>query len=490
MMNQARLQCPPRSVERKKSVQIVSPKTETNTPPLRSVQSEDAIGKNFQVDVVDKDRKFVITCVDQTSGSDQDLTENGSSSNESGICNGSAESGVMFAIGDQLLQRDKIGSKNLPAFVITTDVAPDSPRPSLGDVSATLPTVSSRFHIVKLASDPFKRGRWLCKEFEGDDPSKKASSMLSTNSSKASTASLPAQSTENVELQAPKRKFTVLPVITDTGPTTTSSNVITTEANSLTTVTEEHQNDPYPVTGTMVDTAGACTSPKQGEAGNSLLDTLLPGGQLNAEQMLLQGMNDSVSEQRTVVQQSYCFIKALYVPIHIMSTAEATTFWPNERRYSEPAPSLSLKILLDTLYGDTSQAATGGGTTSANGSGSSVVAIDNKIEQAMDLVKTHLLYAVREEVEVLRDRIAELEKKLSRLEVENKMLRETAPPDLVAQVCSGLPLSINTTVPNSSTTSNANFGSSLMMNTAPSYSSDDRCSNVDKLNSNCSSADR
>ncbi|OUC49299.1 hypothetical protein D917_05521, partial [Trichinella nativa] len=65
-----------------------------------------------------------------------------------------------------------------------------------------------------------------------------------------------------------------------------------------------------------------------------------------------------------------------------MSTAEATTFWPNERRYSEPAPSLSLKILLDTLYGDTSQAATGG-TTSANGSGSSVVAIDNKIEQAM-----------------------------------------------------------------------------------------------------------
>ncbi|KRY32031.1 TSC22 domain family protein 1 [Trichinella spiralis] len=427
MMNQARMECAPRSVvERKKSVQIVSPKIETNTAPLRCVQSEDAIGKNFQVDVVDKDRKFVITCVDQTSGSDQDLTENGSSSNESGICNGSAEPGVMFAIGDQPLQRDNTGSKNLPAFVITTEVTPDSPRPSVGDVSTTLPTVSSRFHIVKLASDPFKRGRWLCKEFEGDDPSKKASSALSTDTSKASTVSLPAQSTENVELrEAPKRKFTVLPVITDTGPTTTTgSNVITTEANSLTTVTEERTNDPHPVTTrTMADTE-ACTSPKQGEAGNSLLDTLLPGGQLNAEQMLLQGMNDS----------------------------------------------------------GISQAATGG-TTSANGSGSSVVAIDNKIEQAMDLVKTHLLYAVREEVEVLRDRIAELEKKLSRLEVENKMLRETAPPDLVAQVCSGLPLTVNTTVANS-TTSNANYAS-------PSHCcSDDRCPNVDKLNSNCSSADR
>ncbi|KRX24740.1 TSC22 domain family protein 1 [Trichinella nelsoni] len=427
MMNQARMECAPRSVvERKKSVQIVSPKIETNTAPLRC-----------------------------TSGSDQDLTENGSSSNESGICNGSAEPGVMFAIGDQPLQRDNTGSKNLPAFVITTEVTPDSPRPSVGDVSTTLPTVSSRFHIVKLASDPFKRGRWLCKEFEGDDPSKKASSALSTDTSKASTVSLPAQSTENVELgEAPKRKFTVLPVITDTGPTTTTgSNVITAEANSLTTVTEEHTNDPHPVTTrTMADTE-ACTSPKQGEAGNSLLDTLLPGGQLNAEQMLLQGINDSgisepamglmsvlvQSEQRTVVQQSYCFIKAL-------------------------------------------QAATGG-TTSANGSGSSVVAIDNKIEQAMDLVKTHLLYAVREEVEVLRDRIAELEKKLSRLEVENKMLRETAPPDLVAQVCSGLPLSVNTTVAKSST-SNADYAS-------PSHCcSDDRCPNVDKLNSNCSSADR
>jgi len=41
-------------------------------------------------------------------------------------------------------------------------------------------------------------------------------------------------------------------------------------------------------------------------------------------------------------------------------------------------------------------------------SGASVVAIDNKIEQAMDLVKSHLMYAVREEVEVLKEQIKEL----------------------------------------------------------------------------------
>lgn len=44
-----------------------------------------------------------------------------------------------------------------------------------------------------------------------------------------------------------------------------------------------------------------------------------------------------------------------------------------------------------------------------NGSDQSEVAIDNKIEQAMDLVKSHLMFAVREEVDVLRERIKELE---------------------------------------------------------------------------------
>ena len=58
-------------------------------------------------------------------------------------------------------------------------------------------------------------------------------------------------------------------------------------------------------------------------------------------------------------------------------------------------------------------AGSGGATHAAAGagsSGSSFMAIDGKIEQAMDLVKTHLMYAVREEVEQLRHRIVQLEK--------------------------------------------------------------------------------
>ncbi|XP_077359911.1 TSC22 domain family protein 2-like isoform X2 [Festucalex cinctus] len=59
-------------------------------------------------------------------------------------------------------------------------------------------------------------------------------------------------------------------------------------------------------------------------------------------------------------------------------------------------------------------------------SGSNIVAIDNKIEQAMDLVKSHLMYAVREEVEVLKEQIKELFERNSVLERENAVLKSLA----------------------------------------------------------------
>ncbi|KAM9834537.1 TSC22 domain family protein 4-like isoform X2 [Syngnathus typhle] len=59
----------------------------------------------------------------------------------------------------------------------------------------------------------------------------------------------------------------------------------------------------------------------------------------------------------------------------------------------------------------------------------SVVAIDNKIEQAMDLVKSHLMLAVREEVELLREQIRELQERNQQLEAENRALRAQAHSD-------------------------------------------------------------
>ncbi|EFN82876.1 protein bunched, class 2/F/G isoform [Harpegnathos saltator] len=67
-------------------------------------------------------------------------------------------------------------------------------------------------------------------------------------------------------------------------------------------------------------------------------------------------------------------------------------------------------------------------------SGTSAVAIDNKIEQAMDLVKSHLMFAVREEVEVLKEKIAELMDRINQLEAENSLLKAHATPETLAQL--------------------------------------------------------
>lgn len=61
-------------------------------------------------------------------------------------------------------------------------------------------------------------------------------------------------------------------------------------------------------------------------------------------------------------------------------------------------------------------------------------AIDNKIEQAMDLVKTHLLFAVREEVEALKEQIKDLSERNSHLEHENTLLRTLATPQQLSEL--------------------------------------------------------
>uniref|UniRef100_W5LJL8 TSC22 domain family protein 3 n=1 Tax=Astyanax mexicanus TaxID=7994 RepID=W5LJL8_ASTMX len=76
---------------------------------------------------------------------------------------------------------------------------------------------------------------------------------------------------------------------------------------------------------------------------------------------------------------------------------------------------------------------------SRRASGASVVAIDNKIEQAMDLVKNHLMYAVREEVEILKEQIKELAEKNNQLERENSLLKNLASPEQLEKFQSRIP---------------------------------------------------
>lgn len=56
------------------------------------------------------------------------------------------------------------------------------------------------------------------------------------------------------------------------------------------------------------------------------------------------------------------------------------------------------------------------------------------VQNTKDLVKSHLMFAVREEVEVLKERIAELMERINQLEVENTYLRAHASQDTLAQL--------------------------------------------------------
>uniref|UniRef100_A0A915KE35 Uncharacterized protein n=1 Tax=Romanomermis culicivorax TaxID=13658 RepID=A0A915KE35_ROMCU len=60
--------------------------------------------------------------------------------------------------------------------------------------------------------------------------------------------------------------------------------------------------------------------------------------------------------------------------------------------------------------------------------------LDTKIAQVVDDVKSHLLNAVRSEVETLKQQIFKLERKVSDLLYENKILRQYVPDDVLSQL--------------------------------------------------------
>ncbi|CDW51869.1 Protein bunched, class 1 [Trichuris trichiura] len=71
-------------------------------------------------------------------------------------------------------------------------------------------------------------------------------------------------------------------------------------------------------------------------------------------------------------------------------------------------------------------------TGSLNGEKAQSIEIDGKIDKAMDLVKVHLLYAVRTEVKQLKEEIDRLNKELNCLKIENCILRRHVPLEVLA----------------------------------------------------------
>lgn len=69
----------------------------------------------------------------------------------------------------------------------------------------------------------------------------------------------------------------------------------------------------------------------------------------------------------------------------------------------------------------------------------------------MDLVKNHLMYAVREEVEILKEQIKELAEKNNQLERENYLLKNLASPEQLEKFQSRIPTDVPLPLDNQST---------------------------------------
>jgi len=111
-----------------------------------------------------------------------------------------------------------------------------------------------------------------------------------------------------------------------------------------------------------------------------------------------------------------------YSQYHNGSIFSVPKSWPREHK----------EDLVVTVYGLVK--------TLLGASGTNHGAIDNRIEQAMDLVKSHLMNAVRSEVEELKEKIIRLEDTIINLQGENEVLKRNVPSDVLRQIS-------NTTTP-------------------------------------------
>ncbi|CAK5070793.1 unnamed protein product [Meloidogyne enterolobii] len=142
----------------------------------------------------------------------------------------------------------------------------------------------------------------------------------------------------------------------------------------------------------------------------------------------------------------------------------STTILPNTATTTNPPPQQQLSQF-DISPSHSVPATLGSefvppadGSLAQNSSTASISAAVTTGGPNADLVKTHLTFAVREEVEILRSTIMDLENKVNFLENENQILRQFAPIDFVSTLPSLQQQQIS-----SNSISSANGGGGLTM---------------------------
>nr|XP_056719145.1 sperm acrosome developmental regulator [Euleptes europaea] len=308
--------------------------------------------------------------------------------------------------------------------------APGSPGAQPPSFQGPGGVAGSRFRVVKLdqgSGEPYKRGRWTCRDFYEQEADQPLGGRL------ADSARHPQSLDSRLEVAGllPKPLSLYSPQPQRRGVYLHSQLVLPSPASSGHQARSlggglpllAHANRTLPSPGSLHSPLAVPEprSPAPGdsakESGNRSPPGTIPA--LTVEEHLLP---KSVTQ---LIQRE---------------TEERSKVLPRESRSrpSSPAPPLLRDASPSQRTSDPFSAARfslarsifGMGVApdsdSDSGTNSSMIAIDNKIEQAMDLVKSHLMFAVREEVEVLREQIKELSERNALLEQENALLRSLA----------------------------------------------------------------
>ncbi|KRY45896.1 Uncharacterized protein T03_1007, partial [Trichinella britovi] len=270
----------------------------------------------------------------------------------------------------------------------------------------------SRFHIVKVLDDPYRRGRWFCKESED-----KPSPVVEVDTTKS------ASELNCTVVNGPGRKFTVCPVILPEEKEKPAKPNVEVPSSRFTVT-------PVVETTTLKKPAEEFGVQVVGEPSRKF--TISAVSTLRDNDALDETQEEEEEEEDVVVvaqhrQQDIAFnekpvTRRSSVPEVLSSPGCATS-------NSGFAVSSATQNTVATSPTAGRKASCPVPTTpvernSPHSRPRQPIAIDSKIEQAMNLVKTHLQYAVREEVDELKNRIAHLERQVERLETENRRLRQ------------------------------------------------------------------
>ncbi|KRY65345.1 Uncharacterized protein T4A_933, partial [Trichinella pseudospiralis] len=274
-------------------------------------------------------------------------------------------------------------------------------------------TKVSRFHIVKVLDDPYRRGRWFCKESE-DKPS--------PVEVKTTTKSAP--DINSTVVNGPGRKFTVCPVVLpEEKEKPAKPEVEVRRRFTVTPVVETTALTKKPAEEFGVQVVGepsrkftisAVSTLRDGEALDETLEEEEEEDEDGIDEEQAQQGNMALNEKPVTRRSSVpgvlsspgCATSTSDFAVSSIAQSSVATSPTAGRKASCPVPTTPVE------------------RSSPHSRPRQPIAIDSKIEQAMNLVKTHLQYAVREEVDELKNRIAHLERQVERLETENRRLRQ------------------------------------------------------------------